>query len=69
MGAARLLRSVHRPLRRVGEAVRQILGAPDYDRYLRERAGQCGGTPALTRTAFLAAALARRYDRPGSRCC
>lgn len=46
----------------------QILGAPDYERYLAHMAAQHPGTPVLTRRAFVARALDRKGDS-GPRCC
>lgn len=49
--------------------VRRIIGVPDYDVYLvHVRACHPDGEP-ITREAFAREALARRYERPGSRCC
>jgi uncharacterized short protein YbdD (DUF466 family) len=56
-------------LARLGVLVRRIIGAPDYERYLAHVQRRHPGTPPLTREAFARDALARRYDRPGSRCC
>jgi uncharacterized short protein YbdD (DUF466 family) len=54
---------------RVASVIRRVIGAPDYERYLAHlRRAHAGETP-LTREQFARDALARRYDRPGSRCC
>lgn len=53
----------------VGTVIRRIIGAPDYDRYLLHVARRHPDTTPLTRDEFARDALARRYDRPGSRCC
>ncbi|MFL5619460.1 MAG: YbdD/YjiX family protein [Gemmatimonadaceae bacterium] len=55
--------------RRAGSVLRRVIGAPDYERYLAH-VTQChsGATP-MSRHEFARDALARRYDRPGSRCC
>ncbi|MFL5606410.1 MAG: CstA-like transporter-associated (seleno)protein [Gemmatimonadaceae bacterium] len=56
-------------LARVARVVRRVIGAPDYERYLAHvRRAHVDATP-LTREQFAREALARRYDRPGSRCC
>ena len=55
--------------RRAAVIVRRIIGAPDYERYLAHVAGRHPGSVPLSRDAFARDALARRYDRPGSRCC
>jgi uncharacterized short protein YbdD (DUF466 family) len=56
-------------LRRLGATLRRIVGAPDYEAYLAHVARRHPGTVPLSREAFARDSLARRYDRPGSRCC
>jgi len=56
-------------LQRLGALVRRIIGAPDYERYLAHVQCRHPGATPLTREAFARDVLARRYDRPGSRCC
>ena len=56
-------------IERAGAIVRRIIGAPDYDRYLAHVTLRHPGVTPLDREAFARDALARRYDRPGSRCC
>lgn len=53
----------------LGSLLRRIIGAPDYERYLAHVAARHPDTTPLSRDAFARDALARRYDRPGSRCC
>ena len=53
----------------VGTLLRRIIGAPDYERYLAHVAVRHPDVTPLSREAFARDALARRYDRPGSRCC
>jgi uncharacterized short protein YbdD (DUF466 family) len=53
----------------VGTLLRRIIGAPDYERYLAHVAARHPDLAPLSREAFARDALARRYDRPGSRCC
>jgi uncharacterized short protein YbdD (DUF466 family) len=53
----------------LGRLLRRIIGAPDYERYLAHVAARHPETTPLSREAFARDALARRYDRPGSRCC
>jgi uncharacterized short protein YbdD (DUF466 family) len=53
----------------LGALLRRIIGAPDYERYLAHVAARHPETTPLSREAFARDALARRYDRPGSRCC
>jgi uncharacterized short protein YbdD (DUF466 family) len=56
-------------LARAACAIRRVIGAPDYERYVAHvRRAHPESTP-LSREAFARDALARRYDRPGSRCC
>jgi uncharacterized short protein YbdD (DUF466 family) len=52
-----------------GSLLRRIIGAPDYERYLAHVGDRHPGVTPLSREAFARDALARRYDRPGSRCC
>jgi uncharacterized short protein YbdD (DUF466 family) len=49
--------------------VRRVLGAPDYERYVAHVRRVHPGMEPLTRDAFARDVLARRYERPGSRCC
>ena len=61
-----------RALRSIGEiarVVRRIIGVPDYDTYLAHVCAFHPGDEPLARDAFAREALARRYERPGSRCC
>jgi uncharacterized short protein YbdD (DUF466 family) len=46
-----------------------VIGAPDYERYVEHVARRHPGCMPLSRDEFARDALARRYDRPGSRCC
>jgi uncharacterized short protein YbdD (DUF466 family) len=56
-------------LTRIAQAVRRIIGVPDYERYLAH-VRNCHPTDApLSREAFARDALARRYNQPGNRCC
>jgi uncharacterized short protein YbdD (DUF466 family) len=64
-----ILRGLAVRVERAGAIVRRIIGAPDYERYLAHVARRHPGTTPLDREAFARDALARRYDRPGSRCC
>jgi len=52
-----------------GAFARTVIGAPDYARYLRHVRERHPDQTPLSREAFARDALARRYDRPGSRCC
>ena len=54
---------------RAGSVARQVLGVPDYERYLGDALARDPHARPLTRDEFVAARLRARYDRPGSRCC
>jgi uncharacterized short protein YbdD (DUF466 family) len=54
---------------RLAAALRRIVGVPDYDRYLAHMRRRHPGDVTLSPDEFARDALARRYDRPGSRCC
>ena len=49
--------------------VRQVLGVPDYERYLGDALARDPDARPLSRDEFVAARLRARYERPGSRCC
>ena len=53
----------------LGSLLRRIIGAPDYERYCAHLAARHPEVTPLSREAFARDALARRYHRPGSRCC
>jgi uncharacterized short protein YbdD (DUF466 family) len=54
---------------RIARVVRRVIGAPDYDRYLAHLCARHPGVAPMTRDEFARDTLARRYNRPGSRCC
>jgi uncharacterized short protein YbdD (DUF466 family) len=56
-------------LRAFCTACRQVFGIPDYERYLAHAAARHPGAPVLTREAFFAREMERKYGRGGSRCC
>jgi uncharacterized short protein YbdD (DUF466 family) len=56
-------------LRQAATVLRALLGAPDYERYLAHMRSRHPHQRPLTRAEFARQALARRYDKPGSRCC
>ena len=58
-----------RRLTLVAEAIRRVIGVPDYEHYLAHARRNHPGELPLSRDAFAAQALVRRYERPGSRCC
>lgn len=48
----------------------QMFGIPDYDAYLAHRAARHPGQPVLSRRAFAARAIDRRYGGgKGAKCC
>jgi uncharacterized short protein YbdD (DUF466 family) len=54
---------------RAAAVLRRVIGAPDYEQYLVHVTRRHPGCVPLSRDEFARDALARRYDRPGSRCC
>lgn len=51
-------------------ACRNVFGMPDYERYLAHAAATHPGQPVLTREAYCALAIERRYGgKGGTRCC
>ncbi len=56
-------------LARVAALLRRIVGAPDYDAYLRHIAEYHPGSVPQTEREFLDERLVARYSRAGSRCC
>lgn len=50
-------------------ACRQVLGMPDYERYLAHAAVRHPGAPVLTRGEFCAREIERKFGRGGARCC
>ena len=49
--------------------VRQVVGAPDYERYLEHHARAHGGTPPLARREFYAEFVSWRFGSGATRCC
>jgi uncharacterized short protein YbdD (DUF466 family) len=56
-------------LRRAAVAIRTVIGVPDYDRYADHQRRCHADVAPMSREDFMRAALAQRYERPGSRCC
>ena len=54
---------------RAAHVLLRVIGAPDYERYRAHMSSRHPGMIPLSRGEFARDALARRYDRPGSRCC
>jgi len=55
--------------RTMRQAWTQMVGIPDYDRYLAHHAAHHPEEPVLSRGEFFAQAIDRRYSRSGPRCC
>lgn len=56
-------------LARIAHALRRILGAPDYERYVAHVRDRHPGAEPMSRDEFLRERLASRYSKPGARCC
>jgi uncharacterized short protein YbdD (DUF466 family) len=54
---------------RAAWVIRRVLGAPDYERYLAHVQHAHPGITPLSRETFLREAMARKFEKPGSRCC
>ena len=62
-------RSPFEHLRDVRQICRQVFGIPDYERYLAHMAARHPGRPVLSRRAYCALAIERKYGQGGPRCC
>lgn len=77
MGAMRTHDAVHADssrgvrtwLARAASVLRTIVGAPDYERYLRHVHECHPDREPLSRDEFVRQRMNDRYSRPGSRCC
>ena len=56
-------------LQRFLRVVRQVVGAPDYERYLEHHACHHAGSEPLDRRAYYAEFLSRRFGPGPTRCC
>jgi uncharacterized short protein YbdD (DUF466 family) len=54
---------------RVGALLRQIVGAPDYERYVTHMHRCHPGTEPIGMREFYRARLEERYNKPGAKCC
>ena len=54
---------------RLAAIVRQVIGAPDYERYVTHVRCLHPGARPLERDDFYRASLEARYNKPGARCC
>ena len=57
------------PIAAVARVIRQIIGVPDYERYVAHQREAHPGCEPITRDAFMRERLEARYNRPGSKCC
>ena len=55
--------------RAVSKACRQIVGIPDYERYVAHMQSNHPAEPLLSRGEFFAQAIDRKYGRGRTRCC
>ena len=62
-------RDVQGVARRVGNVIRRIIGAPDYDAYLAHVREHHPDRTPMSEDDFRRERLSARYSRPGSRCC
>ena len=74
LGSSRSERAAHpsnlrEAIGRVLNTVRTIIGAPDYDRYLRHMHDHHPTCQVASRDEFMQKRMESRYSRPGSRCC
>jgi uncharacterized short protein YbdD (DUF466 family) len=58
-----------RTARRGAAALRQVVGAPDYERYVAHVRLRHPGSDPISVEEFCRARLEERYNRPGARCC
>jgi len=56
-------------LRALVSTAKQVLGMPDYDRYLEHHRACHSGEPALSRKQHYLEFVQRRYAGGGGRCC
>lgn len=64
------MRSAIELLRGAARVVRQIVGAPDYERYLEHQAAHHPGCSPLTPREYYAEFVTRRFGGAGpTRCC
>jgi uncharacterized short protein YbdD (DUF466 family) len=63
---------MHRPaelIARTASFLRRVIGAPDYERYVKHVQAAHPGTTLMSREQYTQDALARRYGRGAGRCC
>jgi uncharacterized short protein YbdD (DUF466 family) len=64
-----MLTKVRNVLRRAAAVARQVLGVPDYDRYVEHLRARHPQIEPPARADFYRSRLEARYDKPGARCC
>ena len=57
------------PMAAIARVIKQIIGVPDYERYVEHQCVAHPGCEPLSREAFMRERLEARYHRPGSKCC
>jgi uncharacterized short protein YbdD (DUF466 family) len=60
---------LRRRLRKLGEFLSVVIGAPSYELYLDHMSAAHPGRTPLDRKEFVCSRLHARYSRPGARCC
>jgi uncharacterized short protein YbdD (DUF466 family) len=53
----------------IARAMRAVLGAPDYERYVEHVRVAHPGCTVMSRDEFMKERMENRYNRPGSKCC
>ena len=53
----------------IARVIKQIIGVPDYERYVAHHRAAHPECEPLAREAFMRERLEARYNRPGSKCC
>ena len=54
---------------RIATVVRQVVGAPDYQRYVAHVRARHPGAEPVGWDEFYRSRLEARYNRPGAKCC
>jgi uncharacterized short protein YbdD (DUF466 family) len=57
------------PFAAAARVIKQIIGVPDYERYVAHLRAAHPECEPLPRDAFMRERLEARYNRPGSKCC
>ena len=57
------------PMAAIARVVRQIIGVPDYERYVAHLREAHPGCEPISRDEFMRERLEARYNKPGSKCC